>query len=170
MANKEKINVIEKDGVFIVFNNSRTIFASADSIEKAFIDYKEKLNISQLTAIKYGLNFEITSNNTTRNGIYRTISSKKFIIALTVIVLILANIFSSLNQIIITAPEKIKNSIFYAESGVPRCYVCSLERVIDALNRSFDLQTEDDIKRLHSKLEKLAINWKRVTGSECSGK
>lgn len=170
MANKEKINVVERDGVFVVFNNSQTIFASADSIEKAFIDYKEKINISQRDAIKYGLNFELASDTKSRHGVYATISSKKMIIVLIIIVLILGNIFSSLNQIISSAPEKIKNSIFYTESGVPRCYVCSLERVIDALNRSFDLQTEDDIKRVHLKLEKLAINWKKVAGSECSGK
>jgi hypothetical protein len=170
MANKEKVNVVERDGVFIVFNNSQTIFASADSIEKAFTDYKEKINTSQRDAIKYGLNIEQSNNNSPRNGLFGAISSKKFIIALIIIALIVGNIFSSLNQIISSAPEKIKNSFFYAESGVPRCYVCSLERIIDALNRSFDLQTEDDIKRIHLKLEKLTLNWKKISGSECIGK
>lgn len=170
MAKKEKINVIESDKVFLVFNESQTIFGTADSIEKAYIEYKEKLTISQLEASKYRLNFGLPAIPSLRTSTSRILTSKKFIIAIIISALILGNIFSSLNQMISGAPDKIKNGIFYADNGEPRCYVCNIERVVDALNTSFDLQTEDDLKRVRLKFDKLAVNWKRVAGGECDGK
>jgi hypothetical protein len=155
------INVIENQNNFIVYNSSATIIAEGDSLDEAYKKYQIKFDECNQIAKKLGIKpqQDLLADKKSK------ISIKKYILIF-LILFILISTTTNVNNWLYAFPNKLRDSLLYANDGRPRCYFCTLEKVIDAVNLSIEMQKEEDIVRIRSKIEKLDSNLDKISGKK----
>jgi hypothetical protein len=178
LATKRVANLIEKDGVFILYNSSHTIIVKDQSLKEVYKKYKILEDQIEKEFLDSELNFDVSNNAGQSNfdGTYGKIKIEKsnkptLILIVSLIALFLyfgffldssrltKNLTNGVKSVVFSTiqslPATLKNTLLYTANGESWCYGCALEEVVDAINDGSSRMTPDDLERLRGKIETL---------------
>ena len=177
-ATKGVANLVEKDGVFILYNRTHTIIAKDKSLTEVYKKYKIIENQIEKEFQDSEIDFDVerVASQSNYNGPDGRVkidrSSKPIIFLLIFIVAVIFyfgffldfsrvsnNLSNELKNLASTTiqslPATVKNTMLYTANGESWCYGCALEEVIDAINEGSSKMSPEDLDRLKGKIELL---------------
>jgi hypothetical protein len=173
LATNEVTNLIEKDGIFILYNSSHTVIAKDKSLNEVYKKYKILESQIEKEFSDSDLDFNINNQSsinepTGKIKIERSNRPLMYFLIFFIAVIFYFSFFLDFSRLsnklsneiknvasstIKSLPATVKNTMLYTANGESWCYGCALEEVIDAINEGSSRMTPQDLDRLKGKIE-----------------
>ena len=175
ISNRETANLIKKDGVFILYNDSHTIIEKDVSLTEAYKKYRILEDKIEKKFFNLDLDYNIVNTeirgNTSKIKIEKSNKTLIFFFVFFVgVVLYLSYSFDPrglvkdaslemqhvVNNTIRSMPSTFKNTLLYTKNGQLRCFSCVMEEIIDGLSSGV---SDGDTARITEKINSLKLQY-----------